>query len=77
MPNTALTEAFHSIYDAKDANLSNETVRVQAYDALAALAALMQTLNVPVPRRFDGEGRVSNHPVFAAFSPQAKAVLDR
>lgn len=54
---TALTEAYHAIYDVKDEFLDNELLRIKAYAAAAALANLMEAIGVEVPTRFDGEGR--------------------
>jgi hypothetical protein len=52
-----LTAAYHAIYDVKDEHLADELLRIKAYAALAALANLMEALDIDVPTRFDGEGR--------------------
>lgn len=52
-----LVEAYHVIFDAKDAHQDNDHIRNAAYRALSELADLMGLLGTPVPTRFDGEGR--------------------
>lgn len=54
-----LTEAYHVIYDVKDANLRLDAVRYAAYEALQKLAELMRALDIEVPDRYDNEGRTS------------------
>jgi hypothetical protein len=49
----ALTTAYHLIYDAKDTTTPGTTAFVQAADALRTLAALMDTLAITSPVRFD------------------------
>lgn len=50
---TLLDDAYHNIYDVKDANHWNEDARIAAYLALAHLEDLMKTLGVPLPVRYD------------------------
>lgn len=52
-----LAEAYHAIYDVKDRHLANENIRVAAYNALHALESLLDTLGLPTPARYDGQGR--------------------
>jgi len=54
---TQLTEAYHVIYDVKDAHLDNDFVRFATYGALGQLATVMDALGIPVPDRRDGDGR--------------------
>lgn len=49
----SLLAAFHAIYDVKDANYSNERIRVKAYATIQTLSALMADLGLEVPDRFD------------------------
>ena len=52
-----LIEAYHAIYDVKDANLHDDNIRSKAYETLSWLEMLMEDLGIEVPRRYDGEGR--------------------
>jgi hypothetical protein len=52
-----LVEAFHAVYDVKDAHHSNEYVRVLGYETLSRIKDLMIHLDIEVPRRYDKEGR--------------------
>ncbi len=52
-----LTEAYHAVFDAKDAHLGEELLRIKAYAAHAAIANLIEALGGTVPERFDGAGR--------------------
>lgn len=54
-----LTEAYHLVFDIKDALVKRPSDRYKAYEAANAIANLMQALEVEVPERFDGEGRQS------------------
>lgn len=52
-----LIEAFHAIYDVKDAHLDEDDIRVAAYNALRELELLMHLTGYEVPDRYDGTGR--------------------
>ena len=56
-----LTNIYHDLFDIKEANYDNETIRMKAYAACAAVANLMQALGQEVPERFDGEGRPAGY----------------
>jgi len=56
----ALVEAYHVLFDIKDAGDASriaDTKARAAWDAIQALDALMREDGIDVPRRFDGDGR--------------------
>lgn len=56
----SLTEAYHTLFDIKDATqpgTGNGKLRYDCYEAIAALGKVMRTLGHPVPERFDGTGQ--------------------
>jgi hypothetical protein len=52
-----LTEAFHIIYDVKDAVHDSSELLYEAYEALQKLTTLLRSLGLDVPVRYDLEGR--------------------
>jgi hypothetical protein len=52
-----LVEAYHVIYDMKDAHLDDTAIRTAAYETLAHLATLIELTGGAAPRRFDSAGR--------------------
>lgn len=54
-----LAEAFHTLYDLKDAAAArgDDEARLAAYEALTALRYVFEVEGVEMPRRFDGAGR--------------------
>lgn len=68
----ALTETFHTIFDRKDANYNDDTARMDAYHAIQALETVMRYLDIPIPERYDGQGR----PAETATQADAGAGID-
>lgn len=52
-----LTEAYHLVFDVKDACETTSDARYLAYEACSKIAALMSELGFDAPARFDGQGR--------------------
>lgn len=52
-----LTEAYHTLWDIKNQYLESDTLRVQCYNAITSLRALMDSFGIPVPERSDGVPR--------------------
>jgi hypothetical protein len=53
MHSQPLIEAYHKVYDVKDAVCDDPELRYEAYQALQKIAALMSALDIDVPTRYD------------------------